>query len=335
MTIPLFLTLLTLSSAPSDQTVRIVKAADTFLATLTEDQKKREIYAFDDARQRTRWSNFPAGVVPRGGIQLREMPAPQKEAAMNLLKVALSKRGYEKCLQIMAADDVFKQTAGARDDSLFGSDLYSVAILGTPSATKPWMFQFGGHHLAINLTVVGEKGILTPSLTGAQPAMYTAGSKTVRPLAEESDSGLTLVQSLDETQRKQAVLTYRVADLVLGPGMDGKKIVPEGLKGSAMTSKQRQLLLTTIQAWAGLVNDDAAKLRMKEIEADLDNTYFAWSGATTGTVGKNIASYYRIQGPKLVIEYAPQSMRGDDPALHVHTIYRDPTDDYGNGSASK
>jgi len=27
-----------------------------------------------------------------------------------------------------------------------------------------------------------------------------------------------------------------------------------------------------------------------------------------------------------VIEYAPQS---DEPANHIHTIYRDPTNDYG------
>jgi len=45
-------------------------------------------------------------------------------------------------------------------------------------------------------------------------------------------------------------------------------------------------------------------------------------------VGTNINAYYRIQGPHLVIEYAPQS---DEPTNHVHTIYRDPTNDYGQG----
>lgn len=28
-----------------------------------------------------------------------------------------------------------------------------LAFLGAPSTTAPWMLQFGGHHLAINLTV--------------------------------------------------------------------------------------------------------------------------------------------------------------------------------------
>ncbi len=31
----------------------------------------------------------------------------------------------------------------------FGLDEYYIALLGTPSATSPWMIQFGGHHLAI------------------------------------------------------------------------------------------------------------------------------------------------------------------------------------------
>jgi hypothetical protein len=31
------------------------------------------------------------------------------------------------------------------------------------------MIQFGGHHLALNVTIAGEHGVLTPTLTGAQP----------------------------------------------------------------------------------------------------------------------------------------------------------------------
>ncbi len=41
------------------------------------------------------------------------------------------------------------------------------------------MLQFGGHHLALNITMVGLDGILTPSLTAAQPAKYTVDGKTV------------------------------------------------------------------------------------------------------------------------------------------------------------
>ena len=73
---------------------------------------------------------------------------------------------------------------------------------------------------------------------------------------------------------------------------------------------------------------------MAEIKAGLGDTWFAWSGRTTATPGHNTTSYYRIQGPNLVIEYAPQQM-GGDPSNHIHTIYRDPTNDYGRKLTGK
>ena len=154
--------------------------------------------------------------------------------------------------------------------------------------------------------------------------------KTVRPLGAESDKALALLNALDEGERKQAVLSYHVADLVLGPGQDGKTIVPEGLKASAMTEKQRAMLLDVIAEWAGIIHESAAAARMAQLKADINETWFSWSGSTEGEPGKNIKAYYRIQGPHLVIEYAPQGL-GGDLSLHVHTMYRDPTNDYGRG----
>ena len=94
-----------------------------------------------------------------------------------------------------------------------------------------------------------------------------------------------------------------------------------------MNSKQQALLLVVIAEWAGIINEKSAAARMAEIKAGLSDTWFAWSGATSGETGKNIAAYYRIQGPHLVIECTPQS---DEPYNHVHTMYRDPTNDYGS-----
>jgi Protein of unknown function (DUF3500) len=217
---------------------------------------------------------------------------------------------------------------------MFGKDLYYISILGAPSEKNPWMLQFGGHHLALNITMDGERGILTPTLTGAQPALYKVNGKTVRPLGQESDKALALLNALDENQRKQAILNYRVADLVLGPGQDGKTILPEGLKASNMNIAQRAMLVDVVAEWAGIVHESAAAARMSELKADINETWFAWSGPTTAAAGSNIRAYYRIQGPHLVIEYAPQQL-GGDPALHVHTMYRDPTNDYGRRLAAK
>ena len=214
---------------------------------------------------------------------------------------------------------------------MFGKDLYYLSILGTPSEKNPWMLQYGGHHLALNVTIVGARGVLTPTLTGAQPATYTIDGKTVRPLGRENDKGFALLNALDETQRKQAILNYRVADLVLGPGHDGQTIQPEGLKASAMDDKQRAMLLDLISEWSGIVNEGYVPARTAEIKAGLDDTWFAWSGPTAPEPGKkNGTAYYRIQGPGLVIEFAPQHEED-----HVHTMYRDPTNDYGRAYTTK
>ena len=184
------------------------------------------------------------------------------------------------------------------------------------------------------LKPMNERGILTPTLTGAQPALYTVNGKTVRPLGQESDKAVALLNALDENQKKQAILGFELVDLVLGPGKDGKTIQPEGLKASAMNDRQRAILLDLISEWANIVHESAAAARMAQLKADLQDTWFAWSGPITVTPGNNITAYYRIQGPHLVIEYAPQRL-GGDPAMHVHAMYRDPTNDYGRKPAAK
>ena len=209
-----------------------------------------------------------------------------------------------------------------------GEAVYTIGVFGEPSATKPWMLEFGGHHLALNIVIAGPDGTMTPTLTGAQPSVYTHGGKTIRVLAQENDTAFALLDALNEKQKKEAVLNYEVRDLVHGPGQAGKQIQPEGLKASEMDAKQRTMLLNVISQWVRIVNDAYAKTRMAEIEADLNETYFAWSGPLTHEAGKNGSSYYRIQGPRLVIEFSPQGV-GGDPTMHVHTIYRDPTNDYG------
>jgi Protein of unknown function (DUF3500) len=329
----LILICLPLTSAIAETaTSRMVSAANTFLSTLDQKQRLSVVFAFDNEQQRKRWSNLPTTMVPRGGMSLKEMNAAQRSAAMALISSALSRSGFEKVEQIMEGDQVLK--IGDGNNPIFGKDLYYISILGTPSEKKPWMLQFGGHHLALNITIAGERGVLTPTLTGAQPALYTMNGKTVRPLGQERDKAFALLKGLDENQRRQVILSYRLADLVLGPGQDGKTIQPEGLKASAMNEHQRAMLLDVISEWANIIHESAAAARMAEIKAGIDDTWFAWSGPITVTPGRNITAYYRIQGPKLVIEYAPQRL-GGDPSMHVHTMYRDPTNDYGREFATK
>jgi hypothetical protein len=145
----------------------------------------------------------------------------------------------------------------------------------------------------------------------------------VRPLGRENDTAFKLMGSLDEKQRKQAIIGDRPqGELLLGPGRDGKKIEPKGIKGSDLTADQQATLLDVIGAWVNIVEPDAASARMTAIKEKIGETYFAWSGPTE----KGSAVYFRIQGPAIVIEYAPQGGTG-----HIHTVVRNPEDDYGAG----
>jgi len=319
---------LALAESSSSVASTIVASANGFLSSLDEGQRAKVLFDFNDAAQRVKWSNLPTTMVPRAGLKMGDLTGAQRKAALGLLATTLSKRGYEKVLAIMEGDETLRGGGGGRDAAMFGRDLFYISFLGKPSVKDPWMLQFGGHHLALNITMVGLDGILTPSLTAAQPAKYIVDGKTVRPLGAENDKAFALINALDQGQQKQAILNYKVADLVLGPGQDGKTIQPEGIKCSAMNANQQAMLLDLVGEWARIVNDQAAAARMAEIKANLAATWFAWSGPTTN----GTAAYYRIQGPTLVIEYAPQKL-GGDPTMHIHTIYRDPTNDYGKKSA--
>ena len=108
----------------------------------------------------------------------------------------------------------------------------------------------------------------------------------MRPLGDENDKGFALINALDDKQKGQAILSYRVADLVLGPGQDGKTIQPEGIRASALTAAQQTMLWDSSREWAGIMADAFAEPRMAEIKSHLNDTYFAWSGPTTnGSVG--------------------------------------------------
>jgi hypothetical protein len=304
-------------------TVRAADAAAAFLATLDDAQRQAAVFAFDDEVQRLRWSNLPVSMVKRAGLRMGDLKPAQREAALRVLAVVLSKAGYNKVLAVVEADEAL--AAGSPKGSpAFGRDEFFISFVGKPSATEPWMLQYGGHHLAVNATLHGQQGILTPTLIATQPAAYVRDGKTIRPMGRENDLAFELVNALKPEQRSKAVIGSVFRDLVLGPGRDGKSIVPEGVKGSELDARQRRLLLDLVGEWAGIIDETSARARMKEIESHLDDTWFAWSGP----IAPGSAAYFRIQGPTVIIEYAPQNL-GGVPTNHIHSIYRDPTNEYG------
>ncbi len=313
--------------AKTPATPRAVAAANAFLDALDPAQREKGLLKFDSDKK-PNWSNLPVTFVPRNGVKLGDLTKEQRDKAMGLLAAVLSKEGYQKVIDIMDGDQKLLDNPGkgkGKDGGkgpMFGKDLYYLALFGAPSETTPWTVQFGGHHLGINVTVVGKTFVLTPSHTGAQPGVFKRGDADVRPLGREADAAYKLMDALDAKQRAEALIGERPqGELLLGPGRDGKTIEPKGVKGAALTKAQQELLVDVVSAWVNILEPDAAAAKLAAVRERVADTYFAWSGPTE----RGKAAYFRVQGPAVVIEYAPQG--GTD---HIHTVIRGP-DDYGAG----
>ena len=338
-------------SAGAAQTHAIATAAAAFLAMLSNEQRETVQFPFmvqpkataahfkggrfgnvdmvGEQYGRAMWSNFPVSDVPRPGLRLGAMNDAQRVAAMAMLSVLLSDKGYQKVLDIMGSDQALVDSG---TPYAAGRDAYTLAIFGTPNTRSLWMVQFGGHHLALNVTLSGERGVLAPVLTGCLPAVYKDSGREVRALAAENDNAFALLDTLDEAQRKSAIIDHPVSELALGPGRDGELLKPVGVKASTLNQQQRDTLFDLILEWAGILNDAHIGPRLAEIRDGLDDTFFAWSGPDTHQPDRNGASYFRVQGPKLFIEFSPQQP-GGDLTMHTHTIYRDPQNAYGRALA--
>ena len=83
------------------------------------------------------------------------------------------------------------------------------------------------------------------------------------------------------------------------------------------------MLLDVIGAWVNIAESESAAARLATIKEKIADTYFAWSGPTT----MGSAASFRVYGPTVVIEYAPQGNTD-----HIHTVIRNPEDDYGVGT---
>ncbi|MGW3102510.1 DUF3500 domain-containing protein [Streptomyces sp. NPDC001100] len=212
----------------------------------------------------------------------------------------------------------------------YGSGVYFLAFLGTPSATGTWQLHFGGHHLALNLTYKnGKVAGASPFFVGVEPTTWTDDDGTTySPLATMRDGLLALTGSLSTEQLATAKLSESFSDVLLGPGQDGQfPETKEGIKVSTLSPKQKQLVLKAIHPWIANVDDATAKKLMKTYEHELNQTYVAYSGTTAlDTQG----DYVRIDGPGVWVEFVCQNGVVYRDQIHYHTVYRDHTRDYGS-----
>lgn len=299
-------------------------AARAFLDRLDPARRAAAVLPFGEPT-RSRWSNLPVGVLDYtpNGARLGDLDAAQREALYGVLAAALSRSGCETVLGVVAAEGALSESPRAARLG-WSADNYWLAFFGEPSDEAPWGLQFAGHHLALNLTRLAGETFLSPTFVGVEPAEHRRGGRTIAPLQAPARAGLAILGALDEAARRTARLPERPRDTVAGAGQDGAVPAFAGAPVAGWSGEPRQRLLDAVHLRVGLLPERDAEARMAEAQADLGETWFAWQGDPEG--GGPI--YYRIQGPRLLVEFSTQGDLGSERG-HFHTMYRDPTNEYG------
>ncbi|MDN5203419.1 DUF3500 domain-containing protein [Fulvivirgaceae bacterium BMA10] len=299
----------------------MVEAAQQFLTSLEDNQKKKAYFNFKE-EERYNWHFIPK---TRKGLSFEEMDPTQRKKLTELLRTGLSAKGYDKARAIMNLELVLREIEGRGDnDRRRHPELYYLAIFGSPSNETPWGWRFEGHHLSLNFTFVKGEASVTPAFIGANPAKVRSGKwKGTQVLKEEEDLARALINTLTTDQRKKAIFDVKAPqDIITGVARKAELKKMSGLPLSDMNSSQKELLLQLLNVYLGNIEEDIALKRLKSIkDHNIALLHFAWAGSTE--VGK--PHYYRIHGPSILIEY--DNTQND--ANHIHTVFRDYENDFG------
>lgn len=318
-------------SGVSTEPVR--NAAERFIASLTSVQLARTMFPVDDPQWR-KWMN--QHFYLRQGVSMAELTDAQREAAFGLLRASLSAKGVELTRNIMRLNETLAELA--EDHAFLGEWLYHISILGMPSATQPWGWQFSGHHVIINYFVLGDQVVMTPLFVGSEPVRATSGKyKGIVILQQEQNDGLEMLRSLNDAQRQQAVLNFsKTGNNNLTEAFKDNVILDyAGIRGKDLTSAERGRLRDLMRVYVSNMDDGHARVKMQEVEKHMENTWFAWIGGTEA----DSAFYYRVQSPVILIEFDHQrpanlAKFAADPKKptqqHIHCVVRTPNgNDYG------
>jgi hypothetical protein len=312
----------------------MAKNATAFLDSLNPDQREK---AFDplDSTDRTHWNFIPTNMFPRQGLPIKEMTDPQRKLAHELLKSGLSQRGYTTTTTIMNdLEAILRDTEAAARAAKPGGggnaqvrdpELYFFTVFGNPGPKGVWAWRVEGHHVSLHFTVAnGSLVVGAPTFWGTNPAEVREGEKKgLRALDKEQDAGRALVMALDDAQKKTAIFTEAAPnDILTKTDVVTNPLTPGGLEASAMTPKQRELLMQLIDVYTSQMTADIAAERQAEIKkGGLDKITFAWAGPVT----PGEKHYYRVQGPTFVIEFDNTQNNGN----HIHSVWRDFESDFG------
>lgn len=298
-------------------------AANNLWASLTPEQQAKIGFEFGDPLRHD-WHFIPR---PRKGLSLKEMSGEQRALAHALLASGLSQAGYIKAETIISLEQILfsiEQGKGPVRDP----ELYFFNIFGKPGSTdlkQPWGWRVEGHHLALNFTIVGDRGIAGgPTFMGTNPALVKDGPrKGLRVLGEEEDLARKLAKSLNDEQRKKGIVQDEAPkDIISLAARQAKPIDPAGILVGDLDAEQKSLLNSIIVLYAERLRPEMAADDLgKILKAGVDKIGFAWAGGLEA----GQPHYYRIQGPTFLIEY--DNTQND--ANHVHSVWRDFDGDFG------
>jgi len=319
------------STGVSTEPVR--NAAERFLASLTGGQRARTMFPIDDPEWR-KWMNQHFYV--RQGVSLKEMTETQREAAFGLIAASLSARGMRLTRDIMRLNETLAELTN--DHEFLGEQLYFFTVMGRPSASEPWGWQLDGHHAIVNYFVLGDQVVMTPYFAGSEPVVAESGKyKGTVVLQDEQNKGLAMLHALTDQERKKAVLSFsKTGNNNLTEAFKDNVVLDyAGVRASDLAASRRRQLVELADLYISNMDDGHARIKMREVEAHLDNTWFAWIGGTeTGGV-----FYYRIHSPVVLIEFDHQrpanlARFAADPKQptpkHIHVVVRTPNgNDYG------
>jgi hypothetical protein len=184
--------------------------------------------------------------------------------------------------------------------------------------------------VALNYTLLEDGEVsASPLFLGANPATSRlVGPGVLRPLAAEEDLGRELLDALAPDQRKTALLSETAPDDILQRNRPTVRIgPPEGLAAAGMLAQQRELLAGLLGQYLGRLPGPLADHQAERVMGErLEAVHFGWAGGTE----PGQPHYYRIQGPRLLIEYD----NVQNGANHVHSVWRDPEGDFGQRSST-
>ena len=303
-----------------DASAEMAGAANALLQALTPEQKAQASFGVTDA-ERANWHFIPR---ERKGLQIKEMTQEQRLLAQALLATGLSHRGYSKAVSIMSLEAILAEMEkGKAGGAVRDPERYFVSIFGTPGK-EPWGWRVEGHHLSLNYTAAGGAApAMTPSFFGTNPGEVRTGARTgTRVLGTEEDLGRTLAKSLNEEQRKAAVILAEAPKEIFNTPTARDFTKPEGLPQSALTAEQTATLMKILKEYLFRCRPDVAAEDLAKVEAaGLAKLHFAWAGGFE----PGQPHYYRVQSGNFVLEY--DNTQND--ANHVHSIWRDLDHDFG------